>query len=664
MLELLPGDPERVGPYRIIGRLGAGGMGRVFAGRSAGGRLVAVKVIRDELAADPDFRARFGREIALARSVSGLFTAPVVDADVDAPVPWLATAYVAGPSLADAVRDHGPLPAASVRALAAGLAESLRAIHAADVVHRDLKPTNVLLAEDGPRVIDFGISRAAEASALTHTGLIVGSPGFMSPEQAEGRDVGAPSDVFSLGAVLVFAATGHGPFGTGSTAALVYRVVHSPPSLQDVPAQLQPMIGRCLAKEAGQRPTAGELLGELADANLQPGWLPASVTGQFARYTPPGPGGTQAAVLDARPAVPEGPPTVTAARRRSEPAVTQPPRPGAPPRRRGRRRLALSGLIAALMAASAAAAFALAHPARQTAATQLPTPDQPAPVTTPATPASPPPSTTTPQPPTASPSARPGTGSPGTGSSPATRYAQAVIAGQPTAYWQFSGAPGTAGYADSSGQGNTLPAGPTSLTSPGPAAGTAAISTANGGTLPTAPLSPLTGDAPRTVEAWFRTTANGCIFSAGQGTHTRALSLSLRDGPVNAPTPGAPGFYYETNDADNFIPIGNLTDGTWHYLAVTLTGKMADIVIDGTQPPGYIWNGDPSMTGGGAYGGLTAQPFTLPYTPDTAATSLGMATAGSGGIGSGLVGTIAEVAVYPRALPVSALVSHYQLLTS
>lgn len=230
-------------------------------------------------------------------------------------------------------------------------------------------------------------------------------------------------------------------------------------------------------------------------------------------------------------------------------------------------------------------------------------------------------------------------------------------------YWQFNDTPGAAGYADSSGHGNTLPAGPTTLTSPGPAAGTAAISTANGGTLTTAPLGPLAGDATRTVEAWFRTTATGCIFSAGQGAHMQALSLCLRAGPVNAPDPGTPGFYFETYDADVFIPIGNLTDGTWHYLAATLTGNTVNIVIDGTRPSGYIWNGNPSVAGGGAYGGLTAQPFTLPYTPETAATSLGVATAGIGSIGGGLAGAVAEVAIYPSALPVSALISHYQLLT-
>ncbi len=260
MHELQPGDPQLIGPYRLRGRLGAGGMGQVYLGRSAGGRPVAVKVVRAHLATDPEFRARFRREIAVARKVSGVHTSPVIDADVDGPMPWLATAYVEGPSLAEAVSQHGPLPPRSVLALAKGLAEGLSAIHAAGVVHRDLKPANVLLAEDGPRVIDFGISRAVEASALTHTGLVVGSPGFMSPEQAEGRLVGPPSDIFSLGAVLAFAATGQGPFGTGSTPALVYRVVYSPPNLNHLPAEVRPLVERCLAKDPAQRPTAAQLL--------------------------------------------------------------------------------------------------------------------------------------------------------------------------------------------------------------------------------------------------------------------------------------------------------------------------------------------------------------------------------------------------------------------
>jgi eukaryotic-like serine/threonine-protein kinase len=279
MHELQPGDPGLIGPYRLRRRLGAGGMGQVYLGLSPGGRAVAVKVIRADLAQDPEFRARFRREIAVARKVSGLFTAPVIDADVDGPVPWLATEYVSGPSLADAVSEHGPLPVASVLELAAGLAEGLSAIHAAGVVHRDLKPANVLLAADGPRVIDFGISRAVEASALTHTGLVVGSPGFMSPEQAEGREVGPSSDIFSLGAVLAFAATGHGPFGTGSTPALVYRVVHSLPQLDQVPAEVRPLVERCLAKDPAGRPTARDLLS--GAAHPVAGWLPEPVTRAF-----------------------------------------------------------------------------------------------------------------------------------------------------------------------------------------------------------------------------------------------------------------------------------------------------------------------------------------------------------------------------------------------
>src|SRR5690242_5896055 len=258
-------------------------MGRVYLGVSPGGRPVAVKAIRAELAADPEFRSRFGREVASARRVSGVYTAQVVDADVDGPVAWMATAYVPGPSLAEAVDNHGPLPEASLLALAAGLAESLNAIHAAGVVHRDLKPSNVLLAEDGPRVIDFGISRAAESSTmLTQAGLVVGSPGFMSPEQAMGGEIGPPSDVFNLGAVLAFAATGEGPFGTGTTAALLYRVAHGEPDLARVPPRVRPLIERCLAKDPAQRPTASGLLSEVGALQPDGNWLPDSLTRTFA----------------------------------------------------------------------------------------------------------------------------------------------------------------------------------------------------------------------------------------------------------------------------------------------------------------------------------------------------------------------------------------------
>ena len=257
---LEPADPRLIGPYQLLGRLGAGGMGRVFLGVSAAGRPVAVKVVHAELAADPEFRARFSIEVAAARKVSGLFTALVVDADVDAPVPWLATAYVAGPSLSEAVRDSGPLTAWSLLALATGLAKSLTAIHAAGVVHGDLKPSNVLLAPDGPRVIDFGISQAAEAAPLARAGLVVGTPSFMAPEQAAGEEVGPRSDVFSLGAVLAFAATGRKPFGTGPPAAVLERVVHVAADLEDAPAEVRPLIEQCLAKDPLRRPTAAELL--------------------------------------------------------------------------------------------------------------------------------------------------------------------------------------------------------------------------------------------------------------------------------------------------------------------------------------------------------------------------------------------------------------------
>jgi hypothetical protein len=282
--DLQPGDPPKIGPYRLVGRLGQGGMGQVFLGVSPGGRPVAVKAIRPDLAADPRFRARFGREVAAARRVSGMFTAMVVDADIDGPVAWLATAYVPGPSLSEAVESHGPLPEESLLALAAGLAESLTAIHAAGVIHRDLKPSNVLVAEDGPRVIDFGISRAAaESTALTQTGLVVGSPGFMSPEQAMGGAVGPSSDIFSLGAVLAFAATGQGPFGTGTTVTLLYRVVHGAPDLDRVPPAVRPMIERCLDKNPAQRPTADALLAEVGALQVGGNWLPDSITRTFAR---------------------------------------------------------------------------------------------------------------------------------------------------------------------------------------------------------------------------------------------------------------------------------------------------------------------------------------------------------------------------------------------
>jgi serine/threonine protein kinase len=282
---LEPADPRLIGPYQLLGRLGAGGMGRVFLGVSAAGRPVAVKIVHAELAADPDFRARFSSEVAAARKVSGLFTALVVDADVDAGVPWLATAYVAGSSLSEAVRDCGPLTSSSLLALAAGLAKSLTAIHAAGVVHGDLKPSNVLLALDGPRVIDFGISQAAEVAPLARAGLVVGTPSFMSPEQAAGEEVGPLSDVFSLGAVLAFAATGRKPFGAGQPATVLERVVREAADLEGAPAEVRPLIEQCLVKDPLRRPAAAELLAEViaARSTMEPRPEPDPPAGARAR---------------------------------------------------------------------------------------------------------------------------------------------------------------------------------------------------------------------------------------------------------------------------------------------------------------------------------------------------------------------------------------------
>jgi outer membrane protein assembly factor BamB len=263
-------NPPLVSQYRILGVLGAGGMGRVYLASSPGGRLVAVKMVHEQLAHDPEFRARFRREAAAARRVSGAFTAPILDADTDAVVPWLASLYVPSVPLSEYVATFGPVPEAGVRALGAGLAEALIAIHAAGLIHRDLKPTNVLMTEDGPLVIDFGISKALDGTQLTHAGSVIGTVGYMSPEQtASGRDVGPPSDVFSFGAVLAFAATGAGPFGTGRPEQVSYRVVSEPPGLSGVPAPLIGLIQSCLAKDAAMRPVPVDLLRALAPADAE-----------------------------------------------------------------------------------------------------------------------------------------------------------------------------------------------------------------------------------------------------------------------------------------------------------------------------------------------------------------------------------------------------------
>lgn len=257
-------EPEYAGEYRLQACLGSGGMGVVHLASSASGLRLAVKVVHGQYAEDPEFRARFRQEVAAARRVSGAFTASVVDADPDAERPWMATLYVPGPTLADQVKRNGPLSPAELRRLTAGLAEALRDIHRAGVVHRDLKPSNVLLTDTGPKVIDFGISRPVDSDLHTETGKLIGSPPFMAPEQFQRpREVGPAADVFALGSVLVHAATGHGPFDSDSPYIVAYQVVHDEPDLSGVPEALAPLVARCLAKEATERPTPAEIMAAL-----------------------------------------------------------------------------------------------------------------------------------------------------------------------------------------------------------------------------------------------------------------------------------------------------------------------------------------------------------------------------------------------------------------
>ncbi|MEV6393956.1 serine/threonine-protein kinase [Streptomyces sp. NPDC051907] len=357
-------DPAHIGPFRMIGRLGAGGMGRVYLARSAGGRTVAVKLVHAELAAQDEFRRRFAREVAALERVGGTGTAPVLGADTEAEAPWVAIAYVAGPSLRDVIGgqsagEYGPLPASSVLSLAAGLARALEHIHASGLVHRDLKPANVLLTVDGPRIIDFGIARAVDTvtdGGLTSTGAVVGSPGFMSPEQVRGERVTAASDLFCLGSVLAYAATGRSPFGAGDSGvhAMLFRIAHDEPDLEGLPAELDALVRACLDKDPAARPAAAALAAALTQADP---WLPAEVLARLGRH---------AAVLldadgdDARlpntawttasTNAPTGDPIASAAS-----ASTPPPKP----RRRGRVLIAAACTLAVLGAGGAAVALFL-----------------------------------------------------------------------------------------------------------------------------------------------------------------------------------------------------------------------------------------------------------------------------------------------------------------
>ncbi|MFI8517684.1 serine/threonine protein kinase [Streptomyces sp. NPDC085481] len=350
-------DPVVIGPFRLLGRLGVGGMGRVYLARSAGGRAVAVKVVHPELAAQDEFRRRFAREVAALERVSGTGTAPVLGADTGAELPWVAVGYVPGPSLRTVVGDeYGPLPTESIRTLASGLARALTHVHASGLVHRDLKPSNVLLTVDGPKIIDFGIARAVDTvtdGGLTSTGAVVGSPGFMSPEQVRGERLTPASDVFCLGSVLAYAATGRSPFGGADSGvhATMFRIAHDEPDLTDLAPELTGLIRACLSKDPAGRPSAAELVDTLPVTDP---WLPADVLARLGRHA--------ARLLEAdAEAAPGSPPREAGAGR----AGTGDPTPATPlpgtkapaPGRRRRGLLATVTAVAVLAAAGAAYTF-------------------------------------------------------------------------------------------------------------------------------------------------------------------------------------------------------------------------------------------------------------------------------------------------------------------
>ena len=320
-----PAEPDRLGPYRLLRRLGAGGMGVVYLGDRGGGP-VAIKVLRPELAADPAFRARFRSEVRAAARVGGARTARVVDADADGPTPYLVTEYVEGPTLWQAVDLGGPFRGERLESLAAGVADALAAIHASGLVHRDLKPSNVLLGRSGPTVIDFGIARAADAAVLTRTGLRVGTPAWMAPEQFREGPVTAAADVFAWGALVAFAATGRPPFGSGPAEAVAYRIIHQAPDLGTLAGTLRQLVEAATAKDPARRPTARRLLHQLAPAEA------AGRTWQQELHRPgeaaPGPDGATgtSAAAPATTAPTWGLTDVL------PPHQSQRPRPGLPPR--------------------------------------------------------------------------------------------------------------------------------------------------------------------------------------------------------------------------------------------------------------------------------------------------------------------------------------------
>ncbi len=317
-------DPTSVAGYRLAAQLGSGGMGKVYLSYTPGGRPIAIKVIRPDVGADPEFRRRFQQEVRAAERVQGLFTAPVIDSDTQGPQPWLATAYVPGPSVAEAVAGYGRLPVETVLFLVAGIAEALQVIHKAGIVHRDLKPSNVLLADDGPRVIDFGIAHAADATSLTSSGVTIGTPSFMAPEQAEGARVSGATDIFALGQIAAYAALGIPAFGEGSSHGVLYRIVHTEPALDGVPEELRELVTRCLAKEPEDRPGLADILRMCqtasGDTQLRRSghWLPPAVAADIAHRA-------------AAPAPPQTPPPTQTAAPQGPPPTQTAPTQGRPP---------------------------------------------------------------------------------------------------------------------------------------------------------------------------------------------------------------------------------------------------------------------------------------------------------------------------------------------
>ncbi|MEV1063493.1 serine/threonine-protein kinase [Streptomyces sp. NPDC050263] len=376
MRPLVPDDPSHIGAYRLLGRLGAGGMGRVYLGRAPGGRIVAVKLVHAELARQTEFRERFAREVTAARRVGGEWTAAVLDADTDAEVPWVATGYVAGPSLESVVSEgYGPLPPASARALAHRLALALASIHDAGLVHRDLKPSNILLTVDGPRVIDFGIARALDTvtgGGLTRTGALIGSPGFMSPEQVRGERVTKASDVFALGSVLAYAATGRMPFGSSEIGlhAVMYRIAQDEPDLSELPEELVALVRDCLAKEPGERPAVKDIVertraADTSDAS-DTAWLPGGLLADLGSHAlrlldTDGPEPTVVDTPAPPPSAPAPPPPAPEPSASAPgPAVAADDAEGKPPK--VRRRIAVLGAVSALLAV--AVVFAVLRPGK------------------------------------------------------------------------------------------------------------------------------------------------------------------------------------------------------------------------------------------------------------------------------------------------------------